>query len=113
MANHLENCPGCLSSGIMKDYVATDFLRETWSIFSCANCTLGFLNPVPSWTELAPYYDAEYGAYSPDHAANETEDKVVAIAAAAGELRHTPIRSGMRILDVGCGGGYFLRVARK
>jgi 2-polyprenyl-3-methyl-5-hydroxy-6-metoxy-1,4-benzoquinol methylase len=40
-------------------------------------------------------------------------EAVVAEARAAGEFRHIKITPGLKVLDVGCGGGAFLRVVRE
>ena len=74
---------------------------------------MGFLNPRPSWRELETYYSAQYAAYKPSHGASATDDKVIAQARSTGRFRHIPIPEGKRLLDVGCGGGYFLRICAK
>ena len=82
-----------------------------WNVDRCNTCSHGFMNPQPSWEELTPYYSADYDPYDPSHGASNADDKVVEQARQSGEFRHVKIVPGSRILDVGCGGGYFLRIA--
>lgn len=71
------------------------------------------MNPQPSWTELAKYYNAEYEAYDSDHGQQINEDADVENARCAGGYRHIKVVPGARILDVGSGGGLFLRVVSR
>lgn len=110
----LETCPVCRSEKLNEAYQHKDELGlRTWSVWACSNCAMGFVNPQPSWDELAPYYASDYDPYTQSHGATESDEAVVARARAAGEFRHVPIKAGDRLLDVGCGGGYFLRIAGK
>jgi SAM-dependent methyltransferase len=70
------------------------------------------LNPQPSWTELQTYYSAGYEAYDPNHGNEDSDELVLERAKSEGRLRHIPLPLRGRILDVGCGGGSFLRLAR-
>ncbi|NJK42698.1 MAG: class I SAM-dependent methyltransferase, partial [Aquincola sp.] len=60
---------------------------------------------------MLPYYDAHYEPYENEHGVDGFA-QTLGRARASGELRHVPIRPGLRLLDVGCGGGVFLRMAR-
>ena len=71
------------------------------------------MNPQPSWEELLPFYGQDYAPYSDDFGIRGDLDEVVARARQTGTYRHVSIRPGLRILDVGCGGGSFLNVARR
>ena len=113
--NRLTCCPICDSRNINYDFTGICERRNNgseWSIDRCDNCNHGFVNPQPSWEELQTYYDATYDPYESEHALDGF-DETVAEARRSGEFRHIPIRPGLRILDVGCGGGAFLRVARE
>ena len=68
------------------------------------------MNPRPTREELSEYYDAAYDPYEADHGLLADE---VARAKESGEFRHIKIVPGMKILDVGCGGGAFLRTIRE
>jgi 2-polyprenyl-3-methyl-5-hydroxy-6-metoxy-1,4-benzoquinol methylase len=70
------------------------------------------MNPQPSWDELSVYYSSNYSPYEPMHGSDADDAASAAQARSAGKLRHILLPTGLRVLDVGCGGGYFLRVAR-
>jgi SAM-dependent methyltransferase len=71
------------------------------------------VNPQPSWEELEFYYNSGYEAYDPTHGSTGSDDEVIEQAKRAGTFRHIPLPTGLRILDVGCGGGWFLRICKK
>lgn len=114
----LEKCPVCRSASIRLDYSAPTTRAgiddgRRWAVWRCAECSHGFMNPQPAWEELAPYYSSRYEAYDPGHGSVQDDEHSAARARAEGKLRHIPVPTGKRVLDVGCGGGFFLRVARK
>lgn len=112
----LTRCPVCGSDRIRHDYTAptTRGMDETaWRVDACDACSLGFMNPQPSWEELAPYYSATYSPYEASHGGDAEDDRTVERARREGEFRHVKIEPGLRLLDVGCGGGYFPRIARR
>jgi SAM-dependent methyltransferase len=71
------------------------------------------MNPQPGPTVLDRYYTAEYDPYSERHGAEAEDALIVAEAKRAGEFRHAPIAAGKRVLDLGCGGGWFLTICRQ
>ena len=73
------------------------------------------MNPQPEWDDLKSYYSTSYEAYDVNHGSyTDNDEKNVELAKLNGEFRHLslPIEK-KRILDVGCGGGYFLRIAKQ
>lgn len=110
----LTNCPVCDSPKISFRNKAGDCEHPKeplhWSLFGCDDCSVGFLNPQPTWQELIPYYPPDYLCYN-THV--DDEDAVAEEAKRQGEHRHIPIPVGKRLLDVGCGGGSFLQVLKK
>jgi 2-polyprenyl-3-methyl-5-hydroxy-6-metoxy-1,4-benzoquinol methylase len=112
----LRACPVCKSEKIRHDLDAPTTRgmdEKVWSIDRCEACSHGFMNPQPSWGELEGYYSASYDPYDPSHGAVASDDAVVEKARRDGEFRHVRISPGIRLLDVGCGGGYFLRIAAR
>jgi 2-polyprenyl-3-methyl-5-hydroxy-6-metoxy-1,4-benzoquinol methylase len=71
------------------------------------------MNPQPSWEDLQFYYDETYGAYDPRHGSQLDDEEEIARAKRRGRFRHIPLPTGKRLLDVGCGGGLFLRISKK
>jgi 2-polyprenyl-3-methyl-5-hydroxy-6-metoxy-1,4-benzoquinol methylase len=114
----LEACPICASDKIDHAYDGRTTRNRhdeaLWPVYKCRTCSHGFMNPQPSWEELAGYYSAEYDPYAADHGSQAKQDaETVAIARKEGSFRHLRLPTGKRLLDVGCGGGWFLRIARQ
>lgn len=113
----LERCPSCHAGRISLRYKGKTTRNPAdsaeWEVYGCHACGLGFLNPRPTWRELEPYYSSQYAAYQPSHGATASDEDVIAEARSKGTFRHIPIPEGKRVLDVGCGGGYFLRICSK
>jgi SAM-dependent methyltransferase len=85
-----------------------------WKVSRCRQCGHAFMNPQPSWQELSAYYVEDYDPYLQDHGAETKQDaEAVHRALEAGSFRHLPIPAGKRVLDVGCGAGWFLRICRQ
>jgi SAM-dependent methyltransferase len=71
------------------------------------------MNPQPSWDDLQPYYSSAYDPYDPSHGSQGDDDREIEQAKRTGGFRHIPLPTGKRLLDVGCGAGFFLRIAKK
>jgi 2-polyprenyl-3-methyl-5-hydroxy-6-metoxy-1,4-benzoquinol methylase len=89
-------------------------VQRQWSVFECGACGHQFINPQPSWQELEFYYNSEYVAYDPMHGSEDSDDDhEVEKAKRTGMIRHIPVPTGLRLLDVGCGGSWFLRICKR
>lgn len=112
-----HSCPVCASAAIRLRF--TGFSNRmpddgrSWPVFECLSCGHGFVNPQPSAEELNAFYDAAYEAYDERHAAEADDETVIVKAKAAGNLDGIPLPEGKRVLDLGCGGGYFLNLCRQ
>lgn len=84
-----------------------------WSVSECADCGHQCVNPQPTWDELQFYYNQGYDAYDPDHGSRGSDDLEIQHARQTGSIRHIPLPAGLRLLDVGCGGGWFLRICKE
>jgi len=112
----LSCCPICGSNSWGRVFTGRTTRRPhdpaRWVLARCSQCDHGFLNPRPSWDELGPYYHSSYAPYDALHGLPGSFEATVSEAKSQGSFRHVAIHPGQRILDVGSGGGSFLRVAR-
>lgn len=115
----LTTCPVCDSPRIAFAYTGHTNRNPAdttpWPVFRCDNCFHGFMNPQPEWSDLQAYYSESYEAYEADHGTEAINDaKTIENARETGRFRHLPLPlESKRLLDVGCGGGYFLRIAKQ
>lgn len=112
----LRECPICRSSGVQLRFVGRtnrDVLDPTeWEVHSCDDCGHGFINPQPGPAILDRYYTESYEPYDERHGSAEEDAEILAEARRAREFRHIPLPAGKRVLDFGCGGGFFLNICR-
>ena len=103
--NNLICCPACRSSKIKNKWLAHR-INEEKSIIWCAACGFGWQHPLPTLKETQAYYEnsTPYNI----HGANEKEQ-----AAFIRLCRIEALMPGKgRLLDIGSGLGYFLKVAQ-
>jgi len=97
----------CLACGGMK--FKPIYEREKWQVMACEDCGLGFLEPEPTCQEMALLYDQKY--FDRHYPEDVTREKV--LREQSHRLRFIrPYKKSGRILDVGCGKGYFLLACR-
>lgn len=116
----LTSCPVCGSSKLEKVFDAVDHFatKEIFPVCECRECSFRFTNSFPSEEMIGRYYDsADYISHSDSDKGvvnrlyhyfrkRMLQKKVDLVAAhAQGD--------SLRMLDIGCGTGYFLQAAKE
>ncbi len=120
-ADPKARCPGCGEPGVRTLFQGADRLYHTTTksflIVECKGCRLIRLEPRPTPAELHQYYPNAYW-YFPDQSASGRLEQIYRrfvlrdhVNFVARALRDTDERG--LVLDVGCGGGLFLRMMRE
>jgi 2-polyprenyl-3-methyl-5-hydroxy-6-metoxy-1,4-benzoquinol methylase len=116
----MSSCPVCSNPATSRALTGTDFLFETTSkIFTldaCASCRCLFLNPMPSDSEIAGFYPPSYW-WSPSRPGRlkklESVYRRIALRDHIAFIsRSVKDRSGLELLDVGCGSGTLLSLLK-
>lgn len=120
MNERLNKCPLCksglfLNHTTVKDHMIT---QEEFLLCKCTKCALVFTNPRPSEEEIQSYYDSKDYISHHDKENNITSllykwvRKITVTQKSKLLLKYANAQSN-RILDYGCGSGYFLANAKK
>lgn len=102
-------CPAC-----NEDRARPRYGKQGFSIVECRACTLRYVNPRPSRAWLDAWYRQAYFSLSHEQAAGAPHLRHEAIKDATARLRLqllSPYGPKGRLLDIGCGGGFFVRAA--
>lgn len=102
-------CPAC-----NEDQARPGYDKQGFSIVECCACTLRYVNPRPSRAWLDTWYQQAYFSSSHEDAAGTQHLQHEAIKTATAKLRLQllgPAGPKGRLLDIGCGGGFFVRAA--
>jgi len=116
----ITNCPVCSSSNIEKVFDTVDHFSsgEVFPVCDCRECGFRFTNNFPSEDIIGKYYDSpDYISHSDSHKGlinrlyhyfrkRMLKKKVDLVATHAKD-------NSIRLLDIGCGTGYFLQAAKK
>jgi len=105
--------PACILCGSCNREIMQSCGR--WTIYRCTGCGLGVLDPQPRKEELSALYDREYFASQYD---TGVEPDSPEFNRWLDLLEHRVrffrrLKRRGRLLDIGCGNGYFLALCRK
>ncbi|MGV3538609.1 MAG: methyltransferase domain-containing protein [Rufibacter sp.] len=114
----LEQCPICSKTDLKNFLVVQDksVSQESFVIVQCTNCQLKFTNPRPDEESIGPYYASEaYISHSDTSKGllNKTYRLVRSMAVKSKVELVNSLGSKGKILDYGCGVGYFLQACQK
>lgn len=119
MYEKLNQCPLC-DSGlffnflVIKDHAVS---QESFSVCKCSNCHLLFTNPRPDKAHIQQYYQSENYISHQDAASNLTNliYKIVRKFTLRQKVNWINLHTNQtgKLLDFGCGTGYFLKSAEK
>ena len=108
--NDLDLCHLCGQSG--KEKI---FSENEWHVYKCTSCGLGLLDPLPSDEEIAKLYNEEYCKeqfVEGGEIGSEDFKKRLRNEKHRVQLFNRIIKKG-KVLDIGCGYGYFLAACRE
>jgi 2-polyprenyl-3-methyl-5-hydroxy-6-metoxy-1,4-benzoquinol methylase len=111
--NHPQHCPLCRGTAVAGYKSTLDYSvsKETFWLWDCQDCGLRFTVPIPPPDRIGAYYQSE-GYISHSDTREGFINKVYHIARdyMLGQKRRMveAVTSSRRLLDIGCGTGYFL-----
>lgn len=114
-------CPACGSAEMRTLFHGTDRLFQTttnhFEVVECGECRLMRLFPQPTASELSTYYPQNYWFAPGDDSISRAEDYyrrlVLGDHVRFVEAAIAATKAPGPLLDVGCGGGLFLRLLRE
>jgi 2-polyprenyl-3-methyl-5-hydroxy-6-metoxy-1,4-benzoquinol methylase len=118
------SCPVCLNAFTEPALTGSDWLFEstskTFTLHSCASCHCLFLDPMPGDEEIAGFYPTQYWWHSSKSQNDRPLKKLESIYRkfalrdhVAFVVRASGYRSGLDVLDVGCGSGTLLGLLKQ
>ena len=91
------------------------YFRNEWKVYKCVECSLGVLDPQPDNEELANLYQQEYfqSNYN-DKLLLDSPEMEQKLKQEKHRVRFfRKFKKSGKVLDIGCGRGYFLLACRK
>jgi 2-polyprenyl-3-methyl-5-hydroxy-6-metoxy-1,4-benzoquinol methylase len=109
----MENAPEtCILCGSQNRELMIE--KDPWKIYRCTSCGLGVLDPRPSREELKDLYDRDYFASQYDEGVDPGSPEFKKwLSLLDHRVRFFKSKKAHgRLLDIGCGNGYFLALCR-
>lgn len=103
----------CLACGAMGREQL--FSQKGWTVYKCNSCGLGMLDPMPSQKELdALYREAYFVGHYDEGMLPGSEAMRKRLSQEGHRIKFfRPFKPDGRVLDIGCGRGYFLMACRE
>ena len=98
-------CPLCKGSNVRPVFAVAGMQPR---VVVCGDCGLGWLEPMPSESEIASYYSADYYGEPGEKFEPLVEYLVRLVGSRHIRFLSAALPSGARVLDVGCGRGVLL-----
>jgi len=115
MYEKLNECPVCSASNLKNHKVVKDHSvsKESFNVMLCENCDFQFTNPRPDEEQIVKYYQSEDYISHSDKANSPINfiyklARKYALASKRNLINSIAKNKKGRILDYGCGTGYFL-----
>jgi len=115
MSAELRSCPLCGKEEFGLSFLARDRhygISGLYRIVRCAHCSLMFLNPMLSDEELCALYPSDYYAYQDNSHFARWKEIAKMLVRFRIKTRDPEFAVPGRILDLGCGTGWYLRDMR-
>ncbi len=113
MSCELTACPLCEGKILRQIYLAKDRhygIPGLYRIVRCSSCSLVFLNPMYCDRELSAMYPRNYYAYQDNFERSRWKEIAKMVFGYHVGTRDPAFRKPGRMLDLGCGSGWFMRV---
>lgn len=102
------NCPICTKTATKELFWAREYIlfeNTKYCLVKCENCNLVFLNPQPTEEELRRFYPREYFCTHEDTYRSSIFSSLILDKV----KEATRFRKSGKLLDIGCGQGWFLQ----
>jgi SAM-dependent methyltransferase len=114
-----EKCEICNSKNIAKNFTYQDrhylTVDNNFDVWKCNDCSLFFLNPMPTTEELTSYYPKSYYSYGKNILKNSAWRLWLheLLKLDPSDLTNIPNSCNEKILDFGCGSGWSLNLYKE